>query len=155
MNRYLPFKAILVLLIAFSISSCQKDEEPTPEPTPTAPVVTGFTWKENSGPTITADSSFWTTGAWGTGIRAYKDGFANFFEVNWSGQNNTSTGAKALQDQAGLTFLKGNDVYTNNNSQVINITGFTDNKLSGNFTINMSGGTISTVEATFNNVIFK
>jgi hypothetical protein len=155
MNRYLPFKALLVLFIAFSISSCKKDEEPIAETLPTPPVVTGFTWKENSGPTITADSSSWTTGAWGTGIRAFKNGYVNYFEINWSGQNNTSSGNKALQDHAGLTFLKGNDVYTNSNSQVINITGFTDNKLSGNFTINMSGGTISTVEATFNNVIFK
>jgi hypothetical protein len=155
MQNYLPFKAILVLLIAFSIASCKKDEEPIPEPIPVVPVLAGFSWKENSGPIITADSSFWTTGAWGTGIRAYKNGFANFFEINWSGQNNTNSGSKALQDQAGLTFLKGNDTYTNTSSQVINITGFSDNKLSGNFTISVSGGSISTVEATFNNVIFK
>ena len=81
MKNLLTLNAIL-LTMALGLFSCSKSATTAPVvPTPT----TGsFTWTENGGAIITADSAFWTTGPWGTGIRAYKGVFpANFFEINW------------------------------------------------------------------------
>jgi hypothetical protein len=117
-------------------------------------VADGFTWKENGGAAITADSAYWTTGSWGTGIRAYKGGMSNYFEVNWATQNNTSVGAKTL-NASDLTFLKGSSTYNNPSTATLNVTAFSNDKLSGNFTVSVSGGSITTVEATFGNLAKK
>ena len=112
-----------------------------------------FSWKEDGGATIEADSAFWTTWATGTGIRAYKGGFQNFFEVNWATQNNTSVGTKALTMGVGdFTFMKGSSTYDISSNQNLSITAFTNNKISGNFTFSVSGGTIASIQATFNNL---
>ncbi len=110
-----------------------------------------FTWTENGGATQTADSAFWTTGTWGTGIRASKGGFTNYFEVNWATQNNTSIGSKTLASGA-ITFLKGSESYGNGNTETLNVTAFTTNLMSGNFTSSVSGGTITTIVAGFTSI---
>jgi hypothetical protein len=112
----------------------------------------GFIWKEDGGSEIKADSAFWTTGAWGTGIRAYKNGMANFFEINWDGQNNTSAATKTLSNSYGFTFMKSSTTYTNSGTSTIHISSFSDDKLNGDFTINVSGGSLNTISATFKNI---
>ncbi len=113
-------------------------------------VAAAFTWKEDAGALITADSAYWTTWSSGTGIRAYKGGMQNFFEINWATQNNTAVGAKALiAGNLDFTFLKGTTSYDISSNQNLNITGFTSGKLSGNFTFSVSGGTITSIAATF------
>lgn len=148
-------KAVLGLFIASALfGACKKDTStPTPPSTPSTPTTKdGFTWKEDGGAEITADSAFWTTWNTGTGIRAYKNGMANFFEVNWDGPVNTGVGTKALVANTGLTFIKGTDTYTNSSAGRINITAFASDKLSGDFTATISGGSIKELSVKFVNL---
>jgi hypothetical protein len=140
---------VLYILVCLSFQSCKKDE--VTAPVTTVPTSTStFTWKENAGALITADSAYWTTWSTGTGIRAYKGGMQNYFEINWASGNNTSIGAKALvTNNADFTFLKGTDSYDISSNQNLNITAFADNKLSGNFTFAVKGGQITSIQATF------
>ena len=96
-----------------------------------------FTWTENGGGTITADSAYWTTGTWGTGIRAFKAGIVNYFEINWTGQNNVSIGAKTFGNGGSFDFIKSNIFYnvSAGTTPIFNITSFNNNLLSGNFNI--------------------
>jgi hypothetical protein len=140
----------LLLTITLGLFSCNKSEANPPAP---APATGSFTWTENAGAVVTADSAFWTTGAWGTGIRAYKGaGMANFFEINWNTINNTSVGAKALPTPFGFTFLKGASSYTNPAAQSLSVTAFAGNLLSGNCTVAVTGGSITNLVCTFTNL---
>ena len=134
------------------VTSCSKDAStPTTPTTPTPnPVSSSFTWTENSGSTNTADSAFWTTGTWGTGIRAYKGGMVNFFEINWATQDNISVGTKVLDPaNFAFTFLKGSTTYTTTTSQNLSITANGSNKIDGNFNLTVAGGTITNISGTF------
>jgi hypothetical protein len=138
-------------LLLLSLIACKKEEDKSSStnqnPTPTAAT---FEWQENGGPKLTADSAFWTTGAWGTGIRAYKGGMENFFEINWSGNNNSAIGAKVISSaNYGFTFLKGGTSYSISTDQNLNITAVETNTITGNFNMNVTGGTISTISANF------
>ncbi len=147
MNKSHFFKFSLFLsLIILGVFSCKKDEV-----TPTSTVV-AFTWQEDGGSVITADSAYWTTGTWGTGIRAYKNGMANFFEINWDTQENTSVGTKTLATPYGFTFIKGADTYTATTNQNLTISANTSNTLSGNCPIPTTGGPITNIKITFNNL---
>lgn len=142
-------KLFLPLLAIVALAACKKDNTNN-NPTPAA--TDGFTWTEDGGAAITADSAFWTSWGTGTGVRAFKNGYDNFFEINWDGAGNTAVGTKALDAGKGITFLKGTATYTNAGPERINITVFSNDKLSGNFTVTMTGGTIQEVSGTFNNI---
>ncbi len=86
MKKSLLSLTVFLCIIIVITSSCKK-EDTDPDTTNVS-----FTWQEDGGAVITADSSFWTTGTWGTGIRAYKGGMVNFFEINWDVMDNTSVG---------------------------------------------------------------
>lgn len=118
---------------------------------PVPVVADGFRWKENGGTENVADSAFWTTWASGTGIRAYKGGMANFFEINWTPQNNTSVGAKSLA-AGDITFLTGGSSYSNSATATVNVTIFSNDKMTGNFTTTVSGSSSKTIDATFGNL---
>ena len=141
--------------MALSFISCNPDDDntPTPAPTPNPTPTAGFVWKEDGGTAITADSAYWTTGAWGTGIRAYKGGMSQFFEINWDTQDNTSVGAKALPAQGGITYIANSITYTNKYAASLHVTAFANDKLSGNFNVGISSpgasGTVDSVSATF------
>lgn len=154
-NNYFT-NSLLSITIAFALFSCIKKED-TPSPTTTTSTSTnsGFTWKEDNGTAITADSAYWTTGTWGTGVRAFKNGMANYFEINWASQNNTTVGAKTLTVGYDFTFLKNTDTYIISSPQTLNITNFTDNKLSGNSVVAVSGGNLKSIEFTFTNLSKK
>lgn len=147
----MKYTLLACALMMMAMIACKKT---TTEPAPqTNNNITGFTWTENGGAVITADSAYWTTGAWGTGIRAFKGaGFSNYFEINWATQNNTSVGAKTLTVGSDFTFLQGASTYTNPSVQNLNVTAFASDKLSGNCTVAVSGGTINTLVCTFNNL---
>lgn len=155
-------KSLLVSLFlgtAILLFSCKKDDkepeaEPTPTPTPT--VTTEFSWKENGGAKIVADSAYWTTGSWGTGIRAFKSGYDNFFEINWDTENNISTGTKVLSvTNYGFTFIKNSITYGIATNQNLSISSSSNDKISGNFTVNVTGGAITTIEGTFTSLSKK
>jgi len=153
MKKQFLITSVLFILACMSFQSCKKDEVTAPD---TTAATSTFTWKENAGVLITADSAYWTTWSTGTGIRAYKGGMQNFFEINWASANNTSLGAKALIANNGdFTFLKSTDSYDISSNQNLNITAFTNNKLSGNFTFAVKGGSITSIEATFTELTKK
>lgn len=152
MKKLILHPFAFLALISLTIVSCKKED---PEPTPIVPVPTptsSFTWQENGGSTVTADSAFWVTGSWGTGIRAYKGGLSNFFEINWDTMDNTSLGTKILAAPYGFTFLKGSDTYTCLADQNLTITGNSNNTLTGNFTVPVVGGSITSISGTFTSI---
>ena len=143
---------LIALSLATQFTSCKKATTTTTTTTPTT--TTSFTWTENGGSTITADSAKWTTGAWGTGIRAWKATGTYFFEINWDTQDNTSVGSKALTTPYGLTMLKsGSSGFIITTASTLNITAFSNDKMSGNFSVPASDGTTTlTISGTFSNI---
>jgi hypothetical protein len=140
---------IAIAILSITILSCKKSTEEVPVPAAAA-AAGSFTWKENGGAVITADSAFWTTYNGGTGIRAYKGAnLANFFEINWAGNSNTTVGAKTLNTTGDFTFVKLPIYYINPTNQTLNITAFANNKITGNATVAVTGGTITTLVLTF------
>jgi hypothetical protein len=135
-------------ILSITILSCKKSTEDVPAPL--AAAAGSFTWTENGGAVITADSAFWTTYNGGTGIRAYKGAnLANFFEINWAGNSNTAVGAKTLNTTGDFTFVKLPIYYINPTNQTLNISAFANNKITGNATVTVTGGTITTLALTF------
>lgn len=165
MKRHSLNAFTLVILITGMIIACKKKETETTASTSTSTSTTttggttgvasgSFVWQESGGSTINADSAFWTTGNWGTGVRAYKGGMANFFEINWLSANNTSVGTKTLDPAYGLTFIKSNITYTTGANQTLTISDFSNNQLSGHFNVpvSSSGGTITALSGTFTTI---
>ena len=143
---------LLFALLMIGMIACKK-KTTDPIPQNNNNNVSSFTWTENGGAVITADSAYWTTGSWGTGIRAFKGAaMANFFEINWATENNTSVGAKTLNVGSDFTFLQGSAMYTNPAAETLNVTAFASDKLSGNCTVAVSGGAINTLVCTFTNL---
>ncbi len=158
MKKQIITTAALALLVTGIIFSCKKKDETTPEePTPTTTGgttgATGpFSWQENGGAVINADSANWVGGTWGAGIRAYKGGFAKWFEINWSGANDISVGAKS---GFGLNYIEASgagDYYISATSGTLNITVSTNSVISGNITGAVVGQTntpVTSLTATF------
>lgn len=145
-------KVLLFLLVTTCISAACKKEKDKPATTTPPATMDGFVWKEDGGAEISADSAFWTSWSNGTGVRAYKNGMANFFEINWDGAGNTGAGAKDLAAGKGLSFLKDRDTYTNTGKETLTITGSASDKLSGSFEVAVSGGSIKKLNGTFTNI---
>ncbi len=144
MKKHLTILALF--LIGFAVTSCSKKSN---DPAPSNNIVStpdGFTWSEDGGTLITADSAFWTSGSWGAGVRAYKGGYASFFELNL---DNANSGNHTLSTSS--TFLKGSDTYAVASGS-LTISANANDKLSGNFEAKVSGGTIKTVKGSFSNL---
>jgi hypothetical protein len=140
---------IATAILSTAFLSCKKSAEDVPAPAAVG-AAGSFTWTENGGAVITADSAFWTTYNGGTGIRAYKGAnLANFFEINWAGNSNTAVGAKTLNTTGDFTFVKLPIYYINPTNQTVNITAFANNKITGNATVAVTGGTITSLALTF------
>jgi len=141
---YLSIFAISIFLFSCKKENIQSEIIIPEVPTP---AVGAFTWQENSGALITADSAFWTTGIWGTGIRAYKG--SDFFELNWNTPNDVSVGSKVFATPYGFTFLKSSATYTCSNNESLTITASASNAISGNSSVQVTGGAISAIAITF------
>lgn len=152
-NLFSMLCAFTLLILTFS---CKKNSTNTNTNNNNNNTTTSFTWTENGGSTITADSAKWTTGAWGTGIRAWKASGSYIFEINWDTTSNTSVGTKALNVPYGFTMLKSGSSatgYVNTAVAYINITAFANDKMSGNFSVpTADGGNTLTVNGTFSNI---
>ena len=159
--------SVFALFAIGIIFSCKKKEETKLEE-PSTPITTGgitgssagFSWQENGGTVMNADSAFWTTYGTapngGTGVRAYKGGMAsNFFEINWLTANNTSVGTKTLDPTYGITFMKSGTSYIGTAEQALSITASSSTTISGNFSSPVSGGTITSITGTFTSIIKK
>ena len=147
---------VLITLVVFGITSSCKKETTNTNTNNTNTTTTSFSWTENGGSTLTADSAKWTTGAWGTGIRAWKASGTYIFEINWDTINNTSAGTKALDVPYGFTMLKSGSSatgYVNTAVAYINITAFANDKMSGNFSVPaVDGSNTLTINGTFTNI---
>lgn len=144
--------SLIAIAMVYSLASCKKDSASNNNNNNTA---ASFTWTENGGAVMTADSAKWTTGNWGTGIRAWKATGSYFFEINWDLNNNTSVGAKALTLPYGLTMLKAGSAtgYVISAASTLNVTAFANDKLSGNFSVPAtSGATTINISGTFTNI---
>jgi hypothetical protein len=93
-----------------------------------------------SNTSFTADSAFWSTGAWGTGVRAYKAG-SLVFEINWAGQNNTAAGPKPLGVAVDFTYINGTDFYTPTAPDTLQVSQFVNNLMDGNFDVPITSAT--------------
>lgn len=160
MTKSISKSLVAITLISLTTFSCKKKDDPAPTTNSTynnnGNTISGsFQWQENNGSINTADSAYWTTGSWGTGIRAYKGGMNNYFEINWLTANNTSVGTKTLDPTYGITYLKGSSSYSGSNGQSLSITAFANNQLSGNFQTPVTTGTITALTGTFSSLSKK
>ena len=134
-----------IAILAFTFQGCSSDDSSNPTTNPT----TGFTWKENGGTEIKADSAYYES-AFKT-IKAFKDhGSANskFIEIN------LTAGTPADYDVTNgnaIALLQGNDLYIASTG-MITITENASNKMSGNFTSTSSSGTTTALEGTFKSI---
>lgn len=161
LNRTITMALSVGLLL--STAACKKKSstaDPTPANTTGSTTSTnttggaGFQWQENSGAVITADSAFWTNGGWGAGIRAFKGGYSNYFEINWSTPNDASSGTKTINSGA-FTFLKGPATYTNAAAQTVTVSSITNSQMSGSFNVSVTGGPITSLTGTFTSISKK
>ena len=134
---------IIASLITLAFAACKKDDSSPSNNGGGGSNTAGFTWKEDGGAENRADSAFWTTYSGGAGIRAYKGGMANFFEINVA---NSNVGSQALG--TGLTYLKGSAVITSKVG-TLNITANASDKLSGDGITTVSGGGLGSISFTF------
>lgn len=141
MKRSIYVAAILV----FSLQGCSNDEEPSPNTNTNA----GFTWKENGGAAIKADSAFYET-EYKT-IKAFKNyndaTQRKFIEINLT---TSSDATYNVTDGSAISFLYGNELYVASTG-MITISSIS-NKMSGNFTSSSSTGSLTTVEGTFKSI---
>ncbi len=163
MKKQIVTTAALALLTTGLIFSCKKKDDSTPEDNTTTTTTTGgttggasgpFSWQENGGSIINADSAYWVGGSWGAGIRAYKGGTSKWFEINWTGANDISVGTKS---GFGLNYLYNNtNFYSTSGS--LNISTSTNSVISGNLTAavtNATNTTISSITATYTSLSKK
>lgn len=136
----------LVLIAVFTFQSCSSDDNSSSNNNPTS----GFTWKENGGAEIKADSAFYET-QYKT-IKAFKNYNdpinSKFIEINLTG--NTPTSYDVLNGNA-ISFLHANTLYVASTG-MITITENTSNKLSGDFTSSSTTGTTTSLEGTFKSI---
>jgi hypothetical protein len=146
----------LIALVLLGITSSCKKETTNTNTNNTNTTTATFSWTENGGSALTADSAKWTTGAWGTGIRAWKASGSYFFEINWDTTNNTSIGTKVLNVPYGFTMLKSGSStsgYVNTAVAYLSITGSNNDKISGNFSLPaVDGANTLTINGTFSNI---
>ncbi|WP_299252795.1 hypothetical protein [uncultured Cytophaga sp.] len=133
---------LALCLLGLSVTFCKKKKD---DPAPTPVIQNGFTWSQDNGAVITADSAFWTAGTWGAGVRAYKNGYSSFFEINL---DNSNVGNHTLDNSS--TFLNASDTYSMTGTLVIS--GNANSKLSGSFDATVAGGSIKSVKGNFGNL---
>ncbi|MBS1634868.1 MAG: hypothetical protein JST26_03025 [Bacteroidetes bacterium] len=122
---------------------------------------TSFKWQENGGTVNTADSAYWSFGPAWTGLKAFKGGYANYFEINWAGGNMSAAGTYTL-NSGQFTYLSGASTYTNPAAQNLHIATSATTAasptfaiISGDFNVNVAGGTVSTITGTFTGLNHK
>jgi hypothetical protein len=132
----------------FLFITCKKGDEAEPEdPINNGPVATGgLTWKAGSGATVTADSAYYYSQF--TTVYAFKNGLNNSLEINLSA---LSAGSYSMSSATGnnLTFVTNATTYTASSGS-FNITSTANNKLSGNFSVTLNGGALTSLSGEFN-----
>lgn len=138
---------ILGLFLAFSLQSCSEDDTSASGNTNTT---SGFTWKENGGAEIKADSAYYVTQF--KTIKAFKNysdpANSKFIEINLTG------GSPATYDVSGgnaISFLYSGNLYVASTGAVI-ISENSSNKMTGTFTSTSTNGTVTSLEGSFKSI---
>lgn len=139
----------LSLFTIFITTSCAKDETPEEEETPVPTDKGTFNWTLSSGQTVTADSAHSYQSI--TTIYAFKNGTTNSLEVTLSA---LSVGSYSISSSTGNTFnfVSGATSY-NATSGSFNITANNGNKLSGNYNVTLSGGALTGMSGSFQDIL--
>ena len=148
-NSILQF--ITAAACVFLVACAKNKDEPAPV-TPTVAVNKGsFTWLPNTGSAVTADSAFYYTQF--TTIFAFKNGNNSSIEINLSALTVGTYSFSALTGNV-LTYINGSSTYIAPSGSC-NITAAANNKLSGNFNVNLSGGALTSMSGTFTDILKK
>lgn len=149
LNRFLPISALLSFLI-LSATSCKKKEQEDSCSTcaSSSPVEPqGFTFTKNGGAPITADSAFFIPAS--NIIIAYYQGATHRVNIKTSSQV-TGTYSFSITTNK-LTYTENTFIY-NATGGSVNITANANNKMSGDFTTNGSGGGFISVNGQFKDI---
>jgi hypothetical protein len=148
MKKIILNTSMLLAVIAITFTACKKKaSDPEPEAVTTTtggtPASAGFTWTPAGGSATVADSAFYYQ-QYNT-IHAYKNGNANHFEINLTA---LSIASYSINTSNALTYVMGS-TYLIATSGQINITASAGNKISGNFSTPLSGGSVTSVTGQF------
>jgi hypothetical protein len=107
-----------------------------------------FTWTASTGQAVTADSAHYYSQF--TTIFAFKNGNTNSIEVNLSA---LTPGTYSFSSTSGnaFAFVDGSTNY-DASSGSLTITAAANNRLSGSFNTNLTGGTITSLSGTFTDI---
>ena len=135
-----------IIIICILLIGCAKNKD-EPEPTP-QPSQGSFTWQPTPGPGVTADSAHYYHAF--TTIYAFKNGNLNSLAITLYP---LTVGTYTFSSISGneLKFTKDSKTY-NAVSGSCNITEAANNKLSGNFYVNFSGGAITALSGNFTDI---
>ena len=138
---------LLVLTLVFI--SCSKDDDNQPQ-TPTNPVATdGFVWSIN-GETNTKNTTMANYNLQGTAMNLFATPSGTVFEINLTG---SIPGTYTLGNGNALYYnFSATENLTNPSSGSVTITSFTNNKVSGNFTVLGTGTGVTSISGTFTNI---
>lgn len=139
---------ILGLFLTFSLLSCSEDDNSNSNNNNNPN--SGFTWKENGGAEIKADSAYYVTQF--KTIKAFKN-FSDpvnskFIEINLTG------GTPATYDVSNgndISFLYSNNLYVASTGAVI-ISENSSDKMTGTFTSTSTNGTVTSLEGSFKSI---
>ena len=150
-NTYNLLTAIAFGLLIFT--GCAKDEDEPEDPNTTTTTTGGtvtydFKWTPNSGNTISANEAYYSTAT--NNIYAAKNGTANSVEIILP---DFSTATYSITSTSGnsLEFLS-NSVAYQATSGTVKITTNGGNKISGNFNVAFSSGTLTGLSGQFTDI---
>lgn len=140
-----------VLLGMILFAACAKDEKEPEEETPVQTNKGTFSWTLSSGQTVNADSAHCYNSI--SIIYAFKNGNSNSIEIDPS---SLSVGSYTISSSTGnsLAFTSGSTNY-DATSGTLNITSNSGNKLTGNFNVNLSGGSLTSMSGTFKDILIR
>jgi hypothetical protein len=152
-KQYRMKKTIIasIALLTVAAVSCKKSSSTT-NPTSTK----GFTWQENGGATITADSAYLIMGTGvnpGAYLTAYKLGVTpkKMLEVNLV---NTSVTSFSIPTQGDFIYWNDTVFYAGSGGSVV-VTSNTGGKASGTFDVTFPGGPYSSIKGSFKDIAVK
>ena len=145
MKRTFINSITIATFIILAFASCSDDDSSannvTPQPT------SGFTWTENGGAKITADSAYYES-RYKT-IKAYKGAnMAQFIEINLTAD---APATYSIGTGYAVSKLDASGIYAATSGE-IKITAKDDSKMSGTITSTGSGSDVNSLDAQFTNI---
>jgi hypothetical protein len=138
---------LFFIVCTITFVSCAKDEPAPEEPVPNDPIKTDppyFRWSTSAGGLTESDSSHAYVNS--NVIFAFKNGNSHSIEVRLSGMQ---AGTYQLSSATGneLDYFINNTLYQGTGTFIISES--VSNKMSGNFSCSLTGGTLTALSGTF------